>query len=761
MPPGATTIKDEQFFARKDLINVVIPADITSIGEKAFSKCTNLKSIVIPDTVTSISTSAFEGCSSLTDVTLSKKVTAIEDNTFKGCSSLTSISVPDSVTSIGDSAFYGCSKLTSISVPNRVTSIGKSAFYGCESLVSIAIPSGVKKINSNIFYGCISLTNVTLPDQLTQIDSYAFYQCMNLNHIQIHSKVSDIGSYAFAMCTFLTDVTFESSSLSFEDYAFSYTGLTKEKIDGIAKKYNLNEDKKESVFKGCPVTLPPAIIPEDTTDIPERAFYGRKDIENITIPNKVEKIGDHAFYGCSNLTSITIPDSVKEIGDYAFSNTGLTEIIIPETVESIGIQAFTGNHLQTIIFNSVTAPNMGYKPFGDNNYNILIYVPHNGTGYSDISGRYTVCVLPTIGPETVTLPFGETAAFYIHSFCYSPDARCLYQWQKMDSNGQWQDINGATDSIYRINPVAEVSAGTYRCKVTLLYGSPPLAKSDMRISNEAVLDLGAGGDTYQKINEWLQPLTIKGWQEGKTPNAPSAVPKYGAETVVYTYCRQIDGTYTTTVPSTSGTWYVRASVAETNEYTGLEHAPVAFTISRSSSSGDDNKPGGNKPGSTNRPSGGSSSSGENTGTPDGTNPGDPSQGNPDGTAPGNPDGTAPGNPSQGNPGGTAPGTPAQGTSGSNAPGSAQDSNDPNGRKPSDLSQKDGKSEGIDSDGSSDSKITNSDGGNGAASDKAVKSEKIQKYTHRINILLLILIAILCIIRILIFIIKRRKDEDSK
>ena len=89
-----------------------------------------------------------------------------------------------------------------------------------------------------------------------------------------------------------------------------------------------------------------------------------------------------------------------------------------------------------------------------------------------------------------------------------------------------------------------------------------------------------------ETNSWTKELSVTGWTYGKydkTKNAPSAVAKSGG-TVTYTYASSEDGMYTASVPKNAGTWYVKAAVAETNEYTGLESAPVAFIIAKAAAS---------------------------------------------------------------------------------------------------------------------------------------------------------------------------------
>ena len=77
-------------------------------------------------------------------------------------------------------------------------------------------------------------------------------------------------------------------------------------------------------------------------------------------------------------------------------------------------------------------------------------------------------------------------------------------------------------------------------------------------------------------NEFTQPLAITGWTYGETANTPTAVAKYG--TIKYTYSNTADGTYTEEVPTNAGTYYVKATVEETADYSGLESDAVEFTI---------------------------------------------------------------------------------------------------------------------------------------------------------------------------------------
>ena len=79
-----------------------------------------------------------------------------------------------------------------------------------------------------------------------------------------------------------------------------------------------------------------------------------------------------------------------------------------------------------------------------------------------------------------------------------------------------------------------------------------------------------------ETNEFTQPLAITGWTYGEKANTPTAMAKYG--TIKYTYSNTTDGTYTEEVPTNAGTYYVKATVEETADYSGLESNAVEFTI---------------------------------------------------------------------------------------------------------------------------------------------------------------------------------------
>lgn len=86
----------------------------------------------------------------------------------------------------------------------------------------------------------------------------------------------------------------------------------------------------------------------------------------------------------------------------------------------------------------------------------------------------------------------------------------------------------------------------------------------------------------QQTNSWTETPAVSGWTFGQTPPAPAGKAAYG--TPVFTWSASKDGPFTETPPSAAGTWYMKAEVAETKDYTGLsetvsfEVAPGASTV---------------------------------------------------------------------------------------------------------------------------------------------------------------------------------------
>lgn len=76
-------------------------------------------------------------------------------------------------------------------------------------------------------------------------------------------------------------------------------------------------------------------------------------------------------------------------------------------------------------------------------------------------------------------------------------------------------------------------------------------------------------------NEWKVNPAINNWTSDQTPSKPAGKAKFG--TVSFSYSNKQDGTYTETQPTSSGSWYMKATVTGNDNYDGLEKI-IPFTI---------------------------------------------------------------------------------------------------------------------------------------------------------------------------------------
>ena len=120
-------------------------------------------------------------------------------------------------------------------------------------------------------------------------------------------------------------------------------------------------------------------------------------------------------------------------------------------------------------------------------------------------------------------------------------------------------VKGIAENSYTVNGAQTVTNEADSATVTAVYSA-------------------TGIDDTVDTNEFTKPLEIVGWTYGDTPNAPTASVKYG--TPKYTYSTAADGEYNDIVPTDAGTYYVKATVEETDKYTGLESDAVEFVIGK-------------------------------------------------------------------------------------------------------------------------------------------------------------------------------------
>lgn len=185
----------------EEIVDLVIPNDVTTISDYAFAGCTELNSVYIPSTVSEVGYDAFIGCSGLTSLTISEGVTTIGGGAFKDCSGLTSITIPNSVVSIGHDAFRGCSGITTVTIPANVSSIGQGAFADCAGLAMFEFNADSCTSARYLVSGCPNLTSFIIGNNVKIVPDEICRSAAGIVTLVIGRNVKNIGASAFRKCT--------------------------------------------------------------------------------------------------------------------------------------------------------------------------------------------------------------------------------------------------------------------------------------------------------------------------------------------------------------------------------------------------------------------------------------------------------------------------------------------------------------------------------------------------------------------------------
>ena len=127
-----------------------------------------------------------------------------------------------------------------------------------------------------------------------------------------------------------------------------------------------------------------------------------------------------------------------------------------------------------------------------------------------------------------------------------------FTWYQM-LNDNWTMIESAPSNVGKYKVVASVEADENYKEAS--------AEKEFEIT--------------KAVNDWIVAPSIEGWKSGQSANNPLGQAKFG--NIEFTYSNSNNGQFTTTVPNSAGTWYMKATVSGNNNYNGLEKV-VSFVI---------------------------------------------------------------------------------------------------------------------------------------------------------------------------------------
>ena len=396
----------------KNLVEVVLPNNITVIPDYAFDKCSSLTSINIPTSLVQIRANAFSGTAlkefiapdSLKEIWLYafkdakelinvelKNVTEIGDMVFENCEKLESIVFPETLEEIGASVFGGCSSLRDIDLPNKPLALANNTFYGSAyyedksnwengvlyvdnyllainsdflNLTEYEVKEGTIAIANNAFLNnAKNLTKITLPEGLKLIGEKAFSSLYKLKSINIPSSVESIGYDAFVQ----TEI--HSNAANWSDNGLYIDGWLVNVQNTKISEFEVKEGTI-GVSNGSDVSFIPSsarkitklTLPSSLRYIGKNSFKQLTFIKEISLGGSLEFIKEGAFAVCSSLEKVSLEKctNLTLIGDQAFSQAKINEITIPESVSDMGELVFNQNRANLLVHCMVSEKPAGW-----------------------------------------------------------------------------------------------------------------------------------------------------------------------------------------------------------------------------------------------------------------------------------------------------------------------------------------------------------------------------------------------------------------
>jgi hypothetical protein len=140
-------------------------------------------------------------------------------------------------------------------------------------------------------------------------------------------------------------------------------------------------------------------------------------------------------------------------------------------------------------------------------------------------------------------------------------------------------VEGVGAGSYTIHEDSVPNGYDAAADISLTIGTDNVLKCSVPAGKAMIVKTDSDTVTWavnKSTNAWTAGPSINGVFAEGSAVAPTAVPKYG--TAVITYSDAEDGTYTATVPTDPGVYYMKAAVAGTDDYCSLSGGPLCFAI---------------------------------------------------------------------------------------------------------------------------------------------------------------------------------------
>ena len=179
------------------------------------------------------------------------------------------------------------------------------------------------------------------------------------------------------------------------------------------------------------------------------------------------------------------------------------------------------------------------------------------------SGKYKCLFTFSHKSSSVTVETPEISVEILKCVIDVPEIPFVYY------NGEARSPELYSISLYEVERVSASDAGVYPVKIKLT------DSANYSFNGTDNAEISVDFIIKKAENRWLEPPTLRdvySWEKV----SPLGAALFGD--VKYLFSATEDGEYTAAVPEKIGSYYMKASVSETDNYKGLESAPVRFSI---------------------------------------------------------------------------------------------------------------------------------------------------------------------------------------
>ena len=465
---GVVTIEGAAFSLCTSLSSLTIPNNVIAVGTNAFSGCTALETLFYNSK--DFSTDSFLNCSNLSDITLGEDVETVDltknIHTLR-CLAKTPPKLRDEHNNHSNGDLYQSSiKLLEVSYGYSAKYAKNEDWQKIPIIYSVNnetkyYPIPINYIGDNV----VSINGNIEGYEAKENELVSVEACETINNNPLIMKVtqnisnilSEKGSFSFNTSVYHSDNAIYTYGFPLTSISLSESGTLIDKINmddilnienlkisgeingtdllvirkmenlklldlkeahivngGMSyyKNYVTSKNKIGNEFFSNNNKLYTVILPQDITEICDRAFHGCYELRTISIPKTVKKMNGSIFSTSGQLNSVhiedlaaycsiefskyvwmsqmrdmylndrkiedlKIPEGVQSIGGYAFEHlNGLNSLVIPSTVTKIGESAFYCPIKESVICLNTTPPEIKVNTFGKTTYeNTTLYVP--------------------------------------------------------------------------------------------------------------------------------------------------------------------------------------------------------------------------------------------------------------------------------------------------------------------------------------------------------------------------------------------------